>query len=695
VSRRGLTLLSVLVLALALAVLVDQPRPALDAGLRDRVLEGFAPARIVRLTLRAPGRPELVLERAPVPDGAGGTTKGLALTAPGRFATDQAAVRDLLGTLEYLSWRRRFPADASRWSARGLDAPAVAIATWDDTGTAAALLVGRTETTLGRTWVSPGPGGPVYLVDAYAARALDRSLDDLRRHDPFALASDSVDRLEVATPRVRARLRGRPACVEIAGGCARADAAWVEGFRERLQALRLSRFLAEPPRGEPTLEIDAGGEKLASFGPCDAAGAADERAVTTPIGAGCVPAAALDDLAAAIREPSELVARSPLSMPIAAVRRVDLRPAGAAPVVFERKGGAWTGTRGDARQPLDEEAVRAWLGEVASYRAREVRPGAASPAATPETMVFSGEDGRKETLAMWSTVAGGGGAGATVLARRDDEPVLLVFHPALRRYLGTRSDDLVARDVLGFEPYALAEIELDGPGGAERAVRGDTVDQWSLVAPVALAADADTVARLRDVASHLRARKVVAAPPVPFPAAHTLTLTLDRPPGAPETAPRERLVLELAPAPASGPAGDCLARRRGGDTVYLLGGEACAALTAHLAARTVLGVDPDEIAAVSVGEQRFERHGSSWYGGDGKPLPPDRLAAVTSLASKLARLPVAGYGAPPEAAVPVIIETAGGQVALLAHGGELALAGRNVRYRIPAALCEPWPALCR
>jgi hypothetical protein len=657
-SKRGLLVLSLIVLALAGVVLVDRPRPPVDPGVRDRVLEGFAAVQVTKIQIR-----DVVLERA----GA-----GMELTAPGRYATDEAAVRELLGGLEYLSFRRKLPAEPERDAARGLDAPRARILVTDVSGATTELRVGKTEPALGRTWLAVAGRREVYLVDAYAARALDVGVDELRRREPFRFAPDDVDKLVVERDGKTVALHGQALCVEVSGGCAHADRARVGEVLDRLSDLKVSRFLREP--GAAGVKITVGGETLTVGGACP--DAPDERRVdSSAIGPACVAAAAGDGLAAVAADPVDWVARGPVTLPVAQIDAVEL-PGGAR---LERSKKGWHA--GDSQ--LDDEGMRAWLGELASYRALAV---VAPPAAPGEKLILHAGE-RHQTLTLTEEKD-------RVIVRRDDEPVALAFHPALRRYFHADPEELRDRRVLTFDGYGLSAIELTTGAETERAARGASADDWRLTAPIELAADVGTIDRLRDTAAALRARRVVvkALPGQEAKFSRALALTVDPAPGSPDGTAAARLELELS-EPLGVGGGDCYARRRGESTMYLLAAEPCAALTAHLATRALFHAELDDVTAVTVLGARYERHGPSWYGADGAALEPALAAALSQLVQRVQNAPVAGYGHLDGGSL--VVETTTQKITLRTHAGELQLEGRDVRYAVPREVCARWTALCK
>jgi hypothetical protein len=142
VKPRTLTALSVLVVALAAAVVLDRPRAPAGAD-GDRILPGFVAAEVRRVALAAPGAPEVVLERA---------GDALLIAAPARVPTDPAAVQELLGTLEYLAFRRRLP--AGDLAARGLATPRRTVTITLGDRPPVTVSVGKAEAALGRVWVA-------------------------------------------------------------------------------------------------------------------------------------------------------------------------------------------------------------------------------------------------------------------------------------------------------------------------------------------------------------------------------------------------------------------------------------------------------------------------------------------------------------------------------------------------------------
>jgi hypothetical protein len=692
VRRRTLAILSVVVVVLAAVVVVDRPAPPPDPGLSQRVLDEATVTGATRVRLVAPGRPEVVLERA-----AGSPASAFRLVAPVAAPVDGAAALDLVGTLEYLSWRRRVPAgDAAAAAARGLGDGA-RVVVLEGPGGLVELRLGKREAALGRTWVARPDARAWYLVDDYFGRALDRGADDLRRRDPLPLPPDARVRL-VAGERTLELGGGVPATIGVGGAAARAVPERVSLLFARLADVRAARFLDAPPAapGPAAAEIRGvdGALALVVYGACPGAGGAGERlAESSLLGWVCVRADVVDWVAEAVADPMAWVERAPLPLGPRDARAFTLAEGGRE-LRLVREGGGWQRELpGGGRAPVDDETMGDWLRELASFQAVDVVPAPALAAPPTGAPTLRAELEQGEPLVLWIEP---GPAKDRVHVRRPGEALALVVHADLARYLEPAPIRFHEREVLAFEPSAVRAIEVTREDGRELVARGATLGEWIMTAPAAGPADLGAVDALREAAAHLEARRAVAERPGPEhgldPPRRTLVFELDPPPTTPD-APPVRVSLELgARAP-----GGCYARR-GGDPaapVFLLDAETCAVLETPLAGRVLVARgDP---AQVVVNGSRHERHGPGWYGPDGARLADDRAGALTTLVTALiAPEEVLGYGAPARGRARVEIVWADGtRSVFVVASPAYALEGRPVRYRVPQAACEAWPTLCR
>jgi hypothetical protein len=694
-TSRTLAVLSVVVLALATIVVVDRPPRPPDAGLLARILDNGTTAAATRVTLHAADRADVTLERA-----AGAPPAAFRLTAPVAAPVDPAAMTDLLGTLEYLSFRREIPAgDAAAADARGLGAAARVITIERPDAPPVELRIGKPEPALGRTWIARPDRRAWYLVDDYFARALDRTADDLRARDLLPIAPDKLaGPLTVDAGGHHLALVGDPPTVEISGAAARAQPDRVAELLRRLGDLRAARFLAAAPAapGPIAALVRAGGHRLALHDVCPGA-PAERLAESDLLGWICLRGDALDWLVAAAADPPAWVERAPLPYGPRDLRALTLSRAGQS-LHLVREGGAWfiapvapPGAAPAARTPVDDGTMIDYLGELASFQAVAVEPApaAAAPPAGAAELVAEPESG--PPLRFWLEP---GPAADRVRVRRPGEPVALVVHVDLARYLEPDPIRFHDRTVLAFESSSVHAISITRADGAEHVVRGDTLDDWSLTTPVAAPADAPTVDALRDTAAHLGARRAVSAAPRPdqqlTPPRRTLVFELDPPPG--QTRP-STLTLALGARTPDG----CYARPLDPPDapVYLLAPDDCTALEAPLVTRELFAArDP---VAIELPGARYERHGPGWYGPDHARLADADADKLTALVPSLAApADVLGYGAlAPVAARVTITWSDGTTTALLVASPRYALDGRAVIYRLSPDVCAAFPTVCR
>ncbi len=282
----------------------------------------------------------------------------------GPWPADDAAVRDLFGTLTLLRAERRFPVERGE---RGLGSPRVRVRAVCDDGRETEFAIGDRIAALDRVWLATDTaesGADVdYLIAGHAARSIDRTVAELRARQVFPQLErmrDGLDdgvSLEVQATAGQVRIAGDPAMVELGsdvfdglGGRdglgerlrVRADSGRVSELVQRLSELRIARFVgarvdavgiaaadepvlvvmvgrdSQPASGEgsrgdaaPGRERDAGAPvpwTLRAWGECSrhAEGASAEGAVVplryveTPIGAGCIAADALQAIEALV-----------------------------------------------------------------------------------------------------------------------------------------------------------------------------------------------------------------------------------------------------------------------------------------------------------------------------------------------------------------------------------------------------------
>ncbi|GAB4559931.1 MAG: hypothetical protein Tsb0020_06180 [Haliangiales bacterium] len=179
---------------------------------------------------------------------------------------DDAAVRDLFGTLTLLRAERSFPVEREE---RGLDSPRVRVRAMCDDGGETEFAIGDRIAALDRVWLAMGRAESSadvdYLIAGYAARSIDRTAAELRARQVFPQLErmrDGFDEgvsLEVRATTGRVRIVGDPAMIQLDGSDAfdglggrdglgerlrvRADSGRVSELLRRLSELRIARFV--------------------------------------------------------------------------------------------------------------------------------------------------------------------------------------------------------------------------------------------------------------------------------------------------------------------------------------------------------------------------------------------------------------------------------------------------------------------
>jgi hypothetical protein len=372
-----------------------------------------------------------------------------------------------------------------------------------------------------------------------------------------------------------------------------------------------------------------------------------------------------------------------------AIRKITITSGASSSLTLERQGGAWAILdAAGKRTPVDDEAMRAWLEDLTATRAAAIVPLGAPAAATPTTarLELALDAGDPITLLLL-----GAPEKDHVLVARPGEPIALAVHPDVARDFVPDAAQFHDRTILSFEPSSLAAIEFSGEGGDEKAARGESTDDWTLTAPLAIAGDRSAVGAVRDTASALHATRVLPPSALATPR-RRLTLVLDPPPTAPAGSPPIRHVLDLG---ARLDDGGCAIRREGReDVAYAIDRDTCDALDVHLATRTVFAVD--DITAIQLeGGTRWERHGPVWYAAGSARVPDEQGDKLDRLVDALHEADVLGYGAPPAGTHTIILSTATTPVRLMVAPTSFSLDGRAVKYRLAPGVCADFPTICK
>lgn len=679
-TRGALTFWAVLALALTVVVAADRPTPPPKVT-PQRVWRDVRAA--TQLIVRR-GADELVVPApGPSPEVAG-------------LPADPQAVRELWASAESLAWRRRVP--VADTAARGLAAPRFTV-TLVRPGGSETIAVGAADAVTGRTWLTCGDAH--CLVDSYAVAALDRSRDELRRREPFVLPEDRLDATGVLiTGRDgRLELRDDPPRVATPATLALADPPRVLELLATLRRLRYQRFVdapavvpgASPPR--PALVIAAGGVHLGVFDACP--GAPDLRLVqTAALGWGCLPAGALDVLAERARDPLAWVDRALLAESPRGLTAVRLEAVGGASLALVGPD-PWRAAPGASAPTVDEAAVADWFRALAEREVRAVRIAPAPATPPPGTVIVTFTRARGASIVLWLERHDASGS----LVRRAGEDVVLEVAGDLGELLSPAPYRFASRELVGIDSPRWRSLAITRGGVREVVERGDALGDVRVTAPLALAADAELYATLGEALGHAEALAFVAAAPRPgdglTPPRLRVELTADPPPAGAAAAPT-RAVLDVG---AARPDGTCLARATLGEVaglVAVIDAELCQLLAQPLAARTLWSGAAVPVR-VTFGASVLTRGAAGWRDARGIALPTATSDALTATLAALAAPTPLAYGplATPRA-MPLVIELDDGtRLELRVAGGEVALAGRDLRYAFPATACLVWPVGCK
>lgn len=491
-DRATLIALSVIAAALAVMVIVGAGGSGSTVVESRRVVPGFRPAAVERITLRGGEDAPVILERA---------GEGFAMVEPMQAPADDAAVDDLLGTIELLTWRRRGGAPSAD---QGLAPPAATVELELRGGGRQVIELGAHAGEIDRAWVARD--GEIYLIDGYAARALRRSAEDLRSRRPLPFRRDQLTGIEISRAQADLVLSGRPLAVHLdSGGAVRAAPEQVEALVRRLHELRFERFAAaatEPEPGALTVRVIAAGPPLSltALGPCP--GSPELRLVDSSAGAGCVAAAELEAIAALAGQRSELLDRSLLFRDGRQATAVAI-DAGETELALAAHGQVWTVSSGDDdEQTADAGAVRDWLEELADLISGEPLPVASVAPGPPEAVIdIAGAGDLRERIALHHHPEQG------LLARRDAEPV---FWPLAADSIVELlpQGNFQSRQLITREPWGLRRVRaLAGGRPVEELVRGELAGDWSAATPANADLEPGIIEALRPVLAGLRAER--------------------------------------------------------------------------------------------------------------------------------------------------------------------------------------------
>ncbi len=525
-SKSTLLALTVVAAALAAVVALDTPGPGGPARSGARLLPELEQSKLEEVSIARREGPALSLVRSS--DGA--------FAAAGHPAAvlDPVALADLEATLRLLTYRRAVSAGSREQRARrGLDPPRLTLSIALESGAEVILEIGDRLPGADQYWLRRSGRDRTFLVEGYAARAMDRGLVDLRSRNPLGAKPDEVTGVEIHANGRALVLGGKPMAVHLegVGGSVRAAPGAVRELLRRLDDLRIREFAAGSgaPQAEGSLSVRVVGsrpaQELQVVGPCPG----DDELVlaTTSVGDGCVERSQTEAIAAYAGAETELFDRRLIGA--AAPREISFATA-SAPWGLERRGKSWFFGSPDEAKRADDVAVREWVEAVDGLVSGAGEIGALPPGGDDllAGVVVAYPDGRSVRLGLR-------GRGRALLLRRGDEPVSWPVGAEAQTLLTAPAVRFRMRQLLSLEPYSMREAERWRDGRlVERIERGELLEEWRALVPEGGRVHLPVVAELRQAGSDLRAVRFAAAAPS---AHHGLTpprlrveMTFDPPP---------------------------------------------------------------------------------------------------------------------------------------------------------------------
>jgi hypothetical protein len=550
-----------------------------DLARKSRLLR-FERRQVRGLTLARRGAKPVVIEREPAAGGGMSPSAEIegerfSITSPEALPADRGTLAGLVGTLEFLEYRRVVK-DASREDPQlGLKDPRLVVtlklAELGQKPGAAGGGGGREESVRlsfggasasGDVYVARDDQPAVYLVEKRHFDGLDKGLGELRdaRLSPFGReAVTALSWTTSAGEKVALEKDATSGWKLTSPWRMRASRERTDAVLRRLEDLKSTRLLAARAAADagtygvtstsPTLQVTAGQERrtLRVGGPCPAAagaeGATDKpqvQVVTERGQAVCAPRAALDELmepAAGLRElrlvqgPEAEVARLVLDRDgktLALERKAGLWYRAAAPATTARKAAGKPDAAPKTDKPdkpekgdkpeneadrADATVVRKLFEDLSTFRALDARAVDVKAQGLEKPVARLQLFGEDGQLREELAVGGAvEGHPDRRWVRRGNEAVSLLVHGELLRQIEPDFLRFRRRQVLSFNRFDVKRLTLRRPAGPEEVLEQGE-GGWRLTRPTAVAADADLTDRLVGMISDLSAERFVAERP--------------------------------------------------------------------------------------------------------------------------------------------------------------------------------------
>ncbi|MCG8425333.1 MAG: DUF4340 domain-containing protein [Proteobacteria bacterium] len=646
-SRNGLLVLSTLAAFLVAAVVIDSGRMKGPVSVSRRIIPELTGAlasgeAIARITWKRSGIQPFSLMRDDTGEWVLVTDRSHAIAAG--TAVNSAVVSDIVGTLELLSYVRTATGDPHTRAAGDRERSHLALHIELSTGQTVTLHLDQTVSAADRVWITRGNGRETaenttalarrYLIDGYAARALDRNVADIRQHRLVRLSAESITAIELHAGDRELLIAGQPPAVYArslfgsttdsenidsntdtvtSSGHIRADPGAYTELVSALGALIIERFV--PRRGDGltsdaalphglTVRIVGGDQpvELVEIGACPEVDSS-LRLVVTSLGSGCMPVSLLDRVRAFTRRGRDMLAKHLITRGDIEEIVIQIDAAGVSGAGSRRpaihlvaRGSAWSIRRsdwpdsiqqgserpghrtspGDKSSAAEADAVARWLVDVErSTTGRYV----SAPSITENSFQIAPRaiievmyrSGQPDRLAFFDHRDHG------LVARRNREPAVMRVdvEPHAGRVLTAFARRFRRRQLLSAQPHGLREaISRRGKSVVTHLVRGELLDDWTARKPAGKKPKKPVIDALRALAL-LRAVAFVSEERRKQagldPARLRVEVAFD--PGPLDSA-GIRHILDIGRATTAG----CHARLDGDPAVFVIDGQLCATL---------------------------------------------------------------------------------------------------------------------
>jgi hypothetical protein len=640
---KNLTVLIILAVVAALVAFIffverDTMTTAQRGQRENRLFREYDREAVTRLSVRRATGETIVLEKTATP----GEDEGVwRIKEPRQRDAEQTEVRAILSSIDFLlvgrSVDKKQAADIEGF---GLDKPRLEVS-FDFRGKRTMFRLGADAPGEKVYLAIDGEDSVVYAVAGDILEALDKGEDELRskRLSPERLG-EAVS-LAVSGPLGDYRLSRAalldPWHLETSDGKVLASAGAVGELLNHLDGLRARSFVADDlplerlgehglasPAASATVTLPGGQTARILVGASCGEGAGEVG--LTFEGSGTVACVEEQVLRLLSRPKDMVLERRPLVVRGEEAKGISLRH-GTARLELEKKDGVWIAPSHEGlalEQRAVEELIEA-LGQ-ASSQAPVLGKVEQVPSSATTLELDIGEGLPRQTLAVWR------GQNGEILARRGQEPALI--------QVSSRLEELARADILAFrqrtvryaQPDEVTALAIEGPA-AQSAVRKD--GKWTLVTPIAAAADSAGARQLAELLAEISAVRYVAAAPAaehglnrPYAVLRATFAAQTGEEKEGESSATKTVELRLG-ALVPGKSDERFAQKVDDSLVFVVGRSYLEAAERLLLARDVLTVDETAVRrlTVAVGKKSLSwmLDGETWVASDNAPVDQERL----------------------------------------------------------------------